>query len=91
MIRLRNEVDALKKERDDALALAAARQAETNTWKIRYEQLKPQLAESAATNLRILGSIRQDFVQFIAQQPASPDVHVGSAGKDAVVSDECLL
>ena len=91
MIRLRNEVDALKKERDDALALAAARQAETNTWKIRYEQLKPQLAESAATNLQILGSIRQDFIQFIAQQPASQDAHVGSAGKDAAVSDECLL
>ena len=91
MARFRAEATALQKERDDALALARMRQLEAVTWKTRYEQLKPQLSESAAMNSQFLGSIRQDLVQFIAQQPGSPDVDVGSDGEGAVVSDGCFV
>ncbi|KAI1785264.1 hypothetical protein LXA43DRAFT_1117570 [Ganoderma leucocontextum] len=63
------KVNALRKERDDALALAVTRQAEADTWRTRYEELKPQLAESAAMSSQLLRTIRQELVEFIGQQP----------------------
>ena len=68
---LQHEVESLRKERDAALTLAATRQAEANTWRTRYEQLKPQLAESSAQNAQLVDAMRRELVRFVDSQPAA--------------------
>nr|VWO99810.1 Fusaric acid biosynthesis protein 2 [Ganoderma boninense] len=65
---LQVQIDALRKDRDDALALAATRQTEADSWKSRYEQLKPQLSQSAAMSLQLSDTIKEELVQFLSQR-----------------------
>ncbi|PIL32804.1 hypothetical protein GSI_04921 [Ganoderma sinense ZZ0214-1] len=69
---LQAKINALQRERDEALALAETCQVVADAWKTRYEQLKPQPAESAASNLQLLGTIKTELVQFLGQQPPCP-------------------
>ncbi|KAM5545054.1 hypothetical protein V8D89_001165 [Ganoderma adspersum] len=79
---LRVKMDTLKKERDEALALAATRQAEADNWKIRYEELRPQLAESAAMSSQLLGTMKQELVQFLGAQSVCLEGERQSSGVD---------
>lgn len=64
---MQSTIDSLRKELSDARALASTLQAETDAWKTRYEELKPQLAGSAARETALLDSLRQDLVQIAIQ------------------------
>ena len=68
---LQYEIESLRKERDAALTLAANRQAEANTWKTRYEQLKPQLVGSAAQNKQLADAMRRELVRFVDSELAT--------------------
>lgn len=87
LAQLQTNINTLQKERGDALSLAATRQAEADTWKTRYEELKPQLAKSAATSSQILGTIKQELAQFIAQPPLCPHVEGEPDRENPAVGD----
>ncbi|RDX47532.1 hypothetical protein OH76DRAFT_1484663 [Lentinus brumalis] len=58
---LRAEVSRLRKELEDAQESTRSHQAEASTWRTRYEQLKPQLANSAAHTAQILEKMREEL------------------------------
>ncbi|KAI0753478.1 hypothetical protein C8Q80DRAFT_1267870 [Daedaleopsis nitida] len=58
---LHAEIATLRQELDDARCLAATRQAESDAWRTRYEQLKPQLSGAAAQAAQLLDTMRQQL------------------------------
>ena len=83
------KIDTLQKERDDALALASMRQAEADTWKMRYEELKQQRVESSSMSSPLLSTMKQELVQFLGTRSAcpgvDPDVSDGSQRHSKIV------
>ena len=80
MLALRAEANALKKELAIARALAATRHAEVDTWRTRYEQLKPQLFGAAAQSSKLLDSMREELATLM------PEDHAQSQSPDQVKS-----
>lgn len=58
---LHAQVSALREELVDARSAAAARQAEVEVWRTRYEQLKPQLARVAAHAAQLCDNMRDEL------------------------------
>ena len=66
-VTLQAAIDSLNEDLIVAHALAAMRQAEADAWQTRYQELKPQLAGSAARETELLDNMRQGLVQIASQ------------------------
>ena len=78
VITLQSQIGSLRNELERAQSLSETHRAECNTWKTRYEDLKPQLTGSAAINTQLLDSLRELLEEFKARssmvtEAASPN------------------
>ena len=64
VITLQSQIGSLRNELERAQSLSETHRAECNTWKTRYEDLKPQLTGSAAINTQLLDSLRELLEDF---------------------------
>ncbi|RPD71998.1 hypothetical protein L226DRAFT_573371 [Lentinus tigrinus ALCF2SS1-7] len=70
---LRDEMNRLREELNDARETAKRHENEAATWRTRYEQLKPQLINSAAHAAQLMETMREDWTASMPQDtPTGP-------------------